>query len=370
MILDRYRLARPLLHAIDPETAHGLSIAALRAGLVAASVAVEPSLACERWGLRFPNPLGLAAGFDKNAAVVDAALALGFGFVETGTVTLRPQAGNPRPRLFRLAADGAVINRMGFNNDGLESVRARLQRRREQGKTGLVGVNIGPNRNTVDPVADCAVCVEALAPLVDYLAINVSSPNTPGLRALQAHGALGPLLSSCLAARGTRAGGGPPMLVKVAPDLSAGERRGIGLAALEAGIDGLIATNTTLARPEGLRDRRRGEAGGLSGRPLLATSTAVLADLFCLTEGRIPLVGVGGIASGADAYAKIRAGASLVQLYTALVYHGPRLVGQILHELAALLRADGFARLDEAVGSGNIAADRPRSGPRDRLHAG
>jgi dihydroorotate dehydrogenase len=352
MRFDRFRLARPLLHAIDPERAHELTVMALRAGLAGrSSPPSDPVLATRVLGLDFANPLGLAAGFDKNAAVADAMLGLGFGFVEVGTVTLRPQYGNPKPRLFRLPVDGAVINRMGFNNDGLHVARARLERRRANGRGGIVGANVGPNKDVADPVADCARCVETLAPVADYLVVNVSSPNTPGLRALQAKDALLPLLDACLAARGS-GGQPPPLLVKIAPDLSGEELQGVAAAATSAGVDGLIATNTTLARPPSLRDVRRSEAGGLSGRPLLAPSTAILAQLFRLTEGSVPLIGVGGIASGADAYAKISAGASLLQLYTALVYGGPGLVGRILKELAALLRADGFSRLDEAVGSG------------------
>jgi dihydroorotate dehydrogenase len=364
MRFDRFRLARPLLHRIDPERAHELTVAALRAGLGGRSaVPSDPVLATRVFGLDFANPLGLAAGFDKNAAVADAMLCLGFGFVEVGTVTLRPQGGNPKPRLFRLPADGAVINRMGFNNDGLEVVFGRLARRRETGRGGIVGANVGPNKDAADPVADCARCVETLAPVADYLVVNVSSPNTPGLRGLQAKDALLPLLDACLAARGSGARR-PPLLVKIAPDLSEAELEGIATAAMSAGVDGLIATNTTVARPSSLRDVHRGEAGGLSGRPLLAPSTAILAQLFRLTGGAVPLVGVGGIAGGADAYAKIRAGASLLQLYTALVYGGPDLVLRILAELAALLRADGFTSVADAVGSG--AGEGSGDGPAHR----
>ncbi len=357
MNFDRFRLARPLLHRVDPERAHDLTVRALRAGLGGGSgQPPDPVLATNVLGLGFANPLGLAAGFDKNAEVADAMLGLGFGFVEVGTVTLRPQGGNPKPRLFRLPSDGAVINRMGFNNDGLSVVRERLERRRAKGRSGIVGANGGPNKDASDPVADCAACVEALAPVADYLVVNVSSPNTPGLRALQAKDALLPLLTACLDARGSAAGGAsatlPPLLVKIAPDLSPEELRGIAAAAVGAGVDGLIATNTTLARPASLSDAYRAEPGGLSGRPLFAPSTAILAELFRLTKGALPLIGVGGIASGADAYAKIRAGASLLQLYTALVYQGPGLVSRILTELAALLRADGFTCVSDAVGSG------------------
>lgn len=363
MSFDRFRLVRPLLHRVDPERAHDLTVLALRAGLGGESgQPSDPILATNVLGLGFANPLGLAAGFDKNAEVADAMLGMGFGFVEVGTLTLRPQTGNPKPRLFRLPADGAVINRMGFNNDGLSRVRERLLRRREKGRSGIVGANVGPNRDASDPVADCAACVEALAPVADYLVVNVSSPNTPGLRALQARDALLPLLEACLEARAASATR-PPLLVKIAPDLSAEELQGIAGAAVAAGVDGLIATNTTLARPASLRDRRRAEAGGLSGRPLFAPSTAILAELFRLTKGALPLIGVGGIASGADAYAKIRAGASLLQLYTALVYGGPGLVLRILTELAALLRADGFTCIGDAVGTGARATREGSAAP-------
>lgn len=352
MSFDRFRLARPLLHGIDPERAHDVTVAALRAGLGGRAAAPpDPALATAAFGLHFANPLGLAAGFDKNAAVADAMLNLGFGFVEVGTVTLRPQKGNPKPRLFRLTADGAVINRMGFNNDGLQVVRDRLERRRAEGRRGIVGANVGPNRGAADPVADCARCVETLSPFADYLVVNVSSPNTPGLRALQARDALLPLLVACLAARGSAAVR-PPLLVKIAPDLTLEELQGVADAAMTAGVHGMIATNTTLARPTSLLDVGRDQAGGLSGRPLFAASTAILAELFRLTRGSIPLIGVGGIAGGADAYSKVKAGASLLQLYTALVYEGPGLIARILTELAALLRADGFTCIGDAVGGG------------------
>lgn len=353
--MDYYALAGPLIRTLDAELAHGVTIAALRRGLVPRSCpAAEPLLAVELWGRRFPTPLGLAAGFDKNAEVADAMLAMGFGFVEIGTVTPEPQGGNPRPRLFRLPRDGAVINRMGFNNHGLAAVARRLAARREAGKTGLVGGNVGPNRGVASPAAACALAVATLAPLVDYLVVNVSSPNTPGLRGLQRRDELARLLDVVRQAR-DGAPRGPalsptPLLVKVAPDLTAEECADIAHVVLHSGIDGLIATNTTIERPAGLVDRHRAESGGLSGAPLMVRSTAVLAEFHRLTEGRLPLIGVGGVASGADAYAKIRAGASLVQLYTALVYGGPALVGRIGRDLAALLRRDGFASPAEAVG--------------------
>ena len=366
-MFDYYRLAGPLVRTLDPERAHRLSIRALQSGLLPRTAAVaDPVLETTVWGLRFVNPVGLAAGFDKNAQVVDPLLAQGFGFVEVGTVTPEPQAGNPRPRLFRLPKDGAVINRMGFNNDGLAAISRRLAARRRgvaQGRsTGIVGGNVGPNKNESDPAAACARAVTVLAASVDYLVVNVSSPNTPGLRGLQGRAPLADLLARVREARDAC----PiprPLLVKVAPDLTAEERADIADVVLATGIDGLIATNTTIARPPGLRGRYRSEAGGLSGRPLFAPSTAVLADFRRLTGGRLPLVGVGGIASGADAYAKIRAGASLVQLYTALVYGGPALIGRIATELAALLRRDGFTALSDAVG---VDVDAPARSEEDR----
>lgn len=350
-----YPLVWPVLRLMDPETAHGFAIRALRTGLVPRSTAVaDASLRCEIWGLPFANPLGLAAGFDKNAEVADAMLAQGFGFVEVGTIAPKPQAGNPRPRMFRLLADEAVINRFGFNSQGLEVVARRLAGRRRcvtrTAPGGIVGANVGPNRGSPDPAADCAICVRVLAPLVDYLVINVSSPNTPGLRDLQGRHALAALLTRALTAR-TESGATPPLLVKIAPDLTEGDRQDIAGVILESGIDGLIATNTTLARPDSLMDPCKTETGGLSGRPLMESSTTVLAHMYRLTGGRLPIIGVGGVASGRDAYAKIRAGASLVQLYTSLVYHGPGLVGRINRELAELLRADGFSCIGEAVGA-------------------
>ena len=328
-----------------------MAIAALRLGLIPTTVPpIDPLLRVCLWNREFPNPVGLAAGFDKNAEVPDRLLEQGFGFVEVGTVTPRPQRGNPRPRLFRLPEDGAVINRMGFNNHGLKVVARRLAERRERGAGGIVGGNVGPNRDAADAAAACAEAAALLAPLVDYVVLNVSSPNTPGLRALQRRTALADLLGRV---REARDGTEPttPLLVKVAPDLEEGECEDIAQVVLDAGIDGLIATNTTVQPPPGLRGQHRGETGGLSGAPLFERSTRVLAAFRRLTGGRLPLIGVGGIASGADAYAKIRAGASLVQLYTALVWHGPALLGRIAADLAALLHRDGFACVADAVGA-------------------
>jgi dihydroorotate dehydrogenase len=346
---DLHPLVRSLLRALPPEAAHRLTVAALAAGLAGRVASPDPPILAQRlWGRDFPNPIGIAAGFDKDARAPDALLRLGFGFVEVGTVTPRPQPGNPKPRVFRLDADAALINRMGFNSGGLDRLLARLARRRRDAH--IIGVNVGRNRDSAYAVADYAAGVRRAAPLADYLVVNVSSPNTPGLRALQARAALAELLHGVMAAR-EESGARPPLLLKIAPDLSPAECADIAAVALAAGIDGLIIANTTVARPPGLHSRDASETGGLSGRPLFASSTALLADIYRLTEGRMPLVGVGGVADAADAYAKIRAGASLVQLYTALVFAGPSLLGQIKSGLAELLCRDGFASAAAAVGA-------------------
>ena len=349
-MIDLYCLAGPLIRMIDPETAHGLAIRALRGGLVPAPPPFEdPVLEQTVWGRRFANPVGLAAGFDKNAEVADAMLNMGFGFVEVGSVTPRPQPGNPRPRLFRLPRDGAVINRMGFNNEGAEAVGLRLEARRE--RPGIVGVNLGKNKDSEDASADYRTGILRLAPLADYLVVNVSSPNTPGLRALQGREPLLALLRSALEARRQATPDNPPpLLLKIAPDLTDEDKTDIATVALETGIDGLIATNTTIGRPESLRERHRDESGGLSGRPLFEPSTRVLADMYRLTSGKIPLIGVGGIASGGDAYARIKAGATLVQFYSSMVYHGPGLAQTVKRDLARLVKADGYSSITEAIG--------------------
>jgi dihydroorotate dehydrogenase len=355
MLFDR---PLPLLRRLPPETAHRATIAALRLGLAPRRPAPDaPSLAIKLWGREFPNPIGLAAGFDKDAEVPDAMLRFGFGFVEIGTVTPRPQPGNPRPRLFRLGADAALINRLGFNSGGLPAVVTRLAARR--GRGGLVGANIGKNRDTLDDIADYVQGVTALARHADYLAVNVSSPNTPGLRALQRKSVVVALIERLMAARASvRPDNPPPLLLKIAPDLSPEERADLASAALATRIDGMVIANTTVARPPTLVSAEAHEPGGLSGKPLFAPSTALLAEMYRLTGGKLPLIGVGGIASGADAYEKIRAGASLVQLYTALVYQGAGLVPRIKQELTTLLARDGFATLAAAVGS---AAHSPRA---------
>jgi dihydroorotate dehydrogenase len=351
-------MARPyawlgqILSALPPEAAHRLTIRALRAGLVPGGEAVDdPFLTTCVWGLKFPNPIGLSAGFDKDAEAYATLLRLGFGFVEIGSITPQPQAGNPKPRVFRLPEDQAVINRLGFNSAGAAAAVTNLRQRRA-GRVGIVGINLGKNRDSADAAADYAAGTTALTPLADYLVINVSSPNTPGLRALQEAATLRELVARVQTARQAAVPGRPPpLLLKIAPDLTPSDARDVAQVALASGIDGLIVGNTTTSRPAGLRGRHARESGGLSGRPLFALSTELLREVYRLTEGRLPLIGVGGIASGADAYAKIRAGASLVQLYTALIYHGPGLVGRIKRDLAACLRADGFATVAAAVGA-------------------
>ena len=342
--MDPFAALRPLLFALPPEAAHRITIRALAAGLYPRAAPDPPELATSLAGLALPNPIGLAAGFDKDAQAFAGALGAGFGFVEVGTLTPRPQPGNPRPRLFRLAQDAAVINRLGFNNGGQAAALPRLAQRNRA--RGVVGVNIGANKDSAERIADYARGAAAMAPVADYLTINISSPNTPGLRALQTAPALDELLARALPPRPRL-----PVFVKIAPDLAAGELEAIAEVALARGIDGLIATNTTLARPPGLRSRHAGEAGGLSGAPLMGPSTDVLRRLRRLTQGGIALIGVGGIASGADAWAKIRAGADAVQLYTGLVYGGPGLVARIKRDLVALMRRDGVARIAEAVGA-------------------
>jgi dihydroorotate dehydrogenase len=349
---DLYPMIRPLLFRLHTEAASTLSLRALqlRLGRFAFGGTAAPDgliLRQQLWGREFPNPIGLAAGCDKDARVPDAMLGLGFGFVEIGTVTPRLQSGNPKPRLFRLDEDRAAINRMGFNSTGLDAVTARLARRAHR---GIVGVNLGKNRDSADAVHDFAEGIRRAAPFADYLVVNVSSPNTAGLRDLQARAQLEALLRPILEAR-DQAAAAPPLLVKIAPDLTPEQCCDIAEVALATRVDGLIVSNTTTARPPGLRSRYAGEAGGLSGRPLFAASTAVLGDMHRLTKAKLPLIGVGGVGSAADAYAKIRAGASLVQLYTALVFEGPALIGRIKRGLAELLARDGCRSVSEAVGA-------------------
>jgi dihydroorotate dehydrogenase len=345
------RLLAPLLRTLDPESAHGLALAALKRAPLPRAVPDDEKLRVQAFGLMFPNPVGLAAGFDKNAEVPDQLLRLGFGFVEVGGVTLRPQPGNLRPRLFRLDADAAVVNRLGLNSEGVEAVADRLAKR--AGMPGIVGINIGANKDTIDRAADYVACIARLAPVVDFLTVNVSSPNTPGLRNLQEAAALDELLSRVIDARERAAGRAPrrPLLLKIAPDLALEDLDDVVGIARRHRIDGMIVGNTTVARPPGLSERVKAkEQGGLSGRPLFALSTRMLAETYVRAEGAFPLIGAGGIDSGAAAFAKVKAGASLIQLYTGLIFRGVGLVGAIKRDLVDLLRVGRFDSLADAVG--------------------
>lgn len=339
-----FHLIRPALFALDSERAHRLTIELLKASPARRPPAAGP-LAIEVAGIAFPNPLGMAAGFDKDAEVPDQLLGLGFGFAEVGSITPLPQAGNPQPRLFRLVEDRAVINRMGFNNGGAAAAAARLKQR--AGRPGVVGVNLGANKDSPDRVADYALMARTMAPFARYLAVNVSSPNTPGLRALQDEGALAALLDAVLDARGE---GGPPVFLKVAPDLAPADIDAIARIAHDKRLGALIVSNTTIARPA-LRSRHHGETGGLSGAPLRDLAQQRLRDFRKATGGAVPLIGVGGIGSAEDAWARIRAGASLVQLYSAMVYEGPGLARKIVKGIEHLMRRDGFKSIADAVGS-------------------
>ncbi|MBX2856063.1 MAG: quinone-dependent dihydroorotate dehydrogenase [Rhodobacteraceae bacterium] len=344
------RLALSALQALPPETAHRFALRALRLGVAPKARPSDPALAVNLWGLRFAHPIGVAAGFDKNAEAPDALLAMGAAFVEIGAVTPRPQAGNPRPRLFRLAEDRAAINRMGFNNRGLDAIAARLRLR--QGPADFIGANLGANKDSDDRMSDYETVLRGLWGQVGFFTVNVSSPNTEKLRDLQGADALTELLTRVVAARDecAEAAKKPPVLVKIAPDLSDAEIDAVARIALETKLDGIVATNTTLARPDTLCSPLAKESGGLSGAPLFERSTEVLRSLRRAVGGQVPLIGVGGVSTAADAYVKIKAGASLVQLYTALAYQGPSLLSEIAHDLAALVRSDGFSSVGEAVG--------------------
>jgi dihydroorotate dehydrogenase len=341
-----YSLADTILSRLEAETAHELAIRALKSGLMPGDRRADPpSLSIAVWGRHLSNPIGLAAGFDKNAEVPDALLGLGFGFVEIGSVTPRPQVGNPRPRLFRLVEDRGVINRMGFPGQGLEAARSRLAARPRR---GFMGVNVGANKDSSDRAADYVACGVALAPYADYLVCNVSSPNTPGLRNLQGRAQLADLLKRVQDAIAMKP---VPLVVKIAPDATDDDLDDIVAVCRDLRMDGIIVGNTTLSRPPSLRSGRRTETGGLSGAPLTTLSTDVLRRTAQRAEGQFPLIGCGGVGSGADAYAKIRAGATLVQLYSAMVYEGPPLIRRIKNELAALLARDGFASVTGAIGA-------------------
>ncbi len=355
-----YSLAKPFIMALDPERAHNLSLQVLKSGLHPVASSPDPaSLAITVCGLDFSNPIGMAAGFDKNGEVPEALLKTGFGFTEVGSVTPLPQSGNPRPRVFRLIEDRALINRLGFNNEGHEKVRARLSSRKGG---GIVGVNVGANKTSENRINDYVLGIQTFAPLASYLTVNISSPNTPGLRNLQARDELRGLLAKVIEARDSMVEQSVPyrpVFLKIAPDLDDDGLQDIAEVVIEQKIDGVIVSNTTLSRPVLRNVKFSGEAGGLSGRPLFDLSTRMLARFSRATAGKIPLIGVGGIDSGAGIYEKIRAGASLVQLYTGLVYGGPGLIQELKDDLAKCLARDGHASVRDAVGTGvNEWADR------------
>ena len=350
--IDIFSFSLPLLRWLDAEDAHRLAVQGLKFLPAMRPHADDPRLAVRAFGLNFPNPIGMAAGFDKNAEVPDALLRLGFGFVEVGTVTPRPQSGNPRPRLFRLERDEAVINRMGFNNDGSDRVLRRLASRAQL--AGIIGVNIGANKDSPDRVADYVRLIEAFAPVASYFTVNVSSPNTPGLRTMQQAHILDDLLAKVIDARERmrEKAGDSPVLLKIAPDLSLAELDEVVHVARSRRVDGMIVANTTVARPQSLREEMRArEQGGLSGRPLFRLSTRMVAETYVRVEGAFPLIGVGGIDSGGAALTKIRAGASLIQLYSSLIYKGLGLVEDIKRDLASTLLRTGREQLSEIVGS-------------------
>jgi dihydroorotate dehydrogenase len=354
------RLSRPLMRALDPEDAHTLALKALRFVPRAKAESDPDELKVRAFGLNFPNPIGLAAGFDKNAEVPDTMLRLGFGFVEVGTITPRPQAGNPKPRIFRLEADGGAINRLGFNNGGAPAALARLAARANEG--GIVGVNIGANKDSDDRAEDYVLLIETFAAVASYFTVNVSSPNTPGLRNLQQADALDDLLARVIDARDrVKLRAGPtPVLLKIAPDLTLSDLDDVVGIARKHRVDGMIVSNTTITRPGSLRARdKAGEAGGLSGRPLFKLSTRMLAETFVRAENQFPLIGVGGIDSSATAIAKIKAGATLVQVYSGLVYRGIGLVSEIKSDIAAAIKRGHRDSLSSMVGSdaADITAD-------------
>lgn len=338
-----YKLLRPFAFALDAEPAHRATIAALAMAPRLPLPKFAPELASEVAGLRFPSPVGLAAGFDKDAEAPDAILGLGFGFVEVGTITPKPQPGNPKPRLFRLKEDHAVINRMGFNSGGQE---AALERLRKRERRGIVGVNIGANKDSADRIEDYAEGVRTMSPVADYLTVNISSPNTPGLRNLQAGGELVELLAAVREARIPRV----PVFLKVAPDLDSGDHERIVRAAIDSRIDALIVSNTTISRPP-LKSSFANEAGGLSGRPLKGLALQQVRQFRATSGGQIPLIAAGGIENANDAWDRIAAGASLVQIYSAMVYEGPGLARRIANGLATRLKNEGMANIAEAVGS-------------------
>ena len=352
---DIFHIIRPLLFRLDPERAHNITLKALKAGLVPPVAPVtDPMLKVTLWNRTFPNPVGLAAGFDKNAEAIGGLFKLGFGFVEAGTVTPKPQAGNPQPRIFRDPDSESVINRMGFPNDGLTKFKANLNKFLDARPRppGIVGLNIGKNKKQTNAAKDYCLLLRHLGPFADYVTINISSPNTPGLRDLQSRDEFLKLCDKIMAERQKSCGiNPPPILVKFAPDLNETQLGELAAATMNSGIDGVVLTNTTLARPDGLAPGFATEKGGLSGRPLKDRSTAIIRDFYALTKGTVPIIGLGGVSNADDAYGKIKAGALLIQLYTALVFRGPHVVKDINTGLIEYLKRDGFGHITEAVGA-------------------
>lgn len=355
-MLGLYRLARPVLFKLEPEKAHRMTLKFMKSGFMPVPPRIQAAeLEQTVWDLKFPNPVGLAAGFDKNAEVIRPVLEMGFGFMEAGTVTPLRQAGNPLPRVFRDPGSESVINRMGFPGEGMAVFAENLDRFESEDvpPPGIVGVNIGMNKDQKDPAEDYTALIRAFAPKADYLTVNISSPNTPGLRNLQEQEPLRALLKSLMEALIAATGelAPPPLLVKLSPDIPEDQQKPIADVLLESGVSGIVLTNTTTTRPDALPKSFASQSGGLSGKALRPLATQAIRNFYRLTEGRLPIVGVGGIFSGKDAYEKIRAGASLVQVYTGLVYRGPEIASAICRELLALLSRDGFNHISEAVGA-------------------
>lgn len=348
-----YAIAKPLIFKIEPEKAHGLMLGAMKAGVVKSCGLVNsPKLEQTLFGLDFKNPVGMSAGFDKNAEVISSTLNLGFGFTEVGTVTPKPQIGNPKPRVFRDPKNNAVINRMGFPNEGLAAFKKNIEGYVKNPAKGVVGINIGMNKDQSEPAMDYCLLIRELAPLADYLTVNISSPNTPGLRDLQKRDVLMELLGELLTARNETCPQNPPaLLVKLAPDLTEAQQEELAQTLLDCKVDGVILSNTTLERPDYLSENFRAQKGGLSGMPVRDLSTRIIRNFAKLTNRKLPIIGVGGISNGAHAYEKIRAGASLVQLYTGLIYEGPSVANTINTELLSLLERDGFDNISQAIGA-------------------
>lgn len=356
MITDLiYKAVRPIVFKMDPEDAHGATIKALKSGAIrSCKITKSERLEQELFGLRFPNPIGLSAGFDKNAEVIAPALRLGFGYTEVGTVTPLPQGGNPRPRIFRDPANGAVINRMGFPNGGVRVFKPNLQRflGMSARPDGVVGINIGMNKTQENPANDYCALIRELAPLADYLTVNISSPNTPGLRNLQEKEPLSELIGQMKNTLSDVCGNeAPALLIKLAPDLDAQQQEEIAGVLMDTKVSGVILSNTTLDRPDYLSDGFRDENGGLSGMPVREKSTQIIRNFYSLTKGQLPIIGVGGISDADHAYEKIKAGASLVQLYTGMIYEGPSIANTINAGLLELLNKDGFSHISQAIGT-------------------